>query len=227
MKTMVVPEFLNDIVQHLTEEWLDKYAYFIEIECFTQFQFNLISMLIKGQPKDVQPHYNDEIHIDLSETIAQFRKLYAHQQNVEDFIRDYAKLLMETPFIQLLAVMGQRFTDSSATDETALPPPRETLIKSCRIAYNNEITVARRAWEKHLGRGHTDFWGAMKGNNDKKEKQVRQLVEHIIDNASWWNVFYHYKHGWVYEIRIPNGNGIRWNREGTELIGFLEPFITS
>ncbi|MFC4818325.1 MULTISPECIES: hypothetical protein [unclassified Flavobacterium] len=225
MKTIETPELVNAIVQHFTEEWLDEYGYCIELKCFTLFQFNLLSMLIKGQPKNRLPLYTEEIHIDLSETIAQFRKLYAQQHDVDDFSRDYAKLLMEMPFIHWLAIMGQRFTESSATDVSALPPSRETLIKSCAVAYNNEITVARRAWEKHLGRGHTDFWGTMKGNNYKKEKQVRELVAHIIDNASWWNVFYHYKHGWVYEIRIPNGNGIRWNREGTELIGFLEPFI--
>lgn len=225
MLTTLPEDFRNDLLQYLPEAWLDRYSNFLEEENFGLFHANLITMMIKGQPKERLPHYNEEIHIDLKELLTQFRKLYATQQTVEGFTREYARLLTELPFIQLLAVMGQRFTESSATDATALPPKKEILIKSCLLPYNTEITQARRAWEKHLGRGHTDFWGAMEGNTAKKEKQVRKLVEHVIEHATWWNVFFHYKHGLVYEIRIPNGNGIRWNREGSELIGFLEPFV--
>lgn len=227
MKINTVPDFSRAIAQHLSQEWLDRYHDFLAASHFNCFQSGLIHLMIKGQPENRLPFYQEEIHIDLKETISFFRKLYATQLTVEDFTSGYAQMLMNVPFRHLLAIMGQRFTESSHTDETALPPEKQTLIQSGKTPYNNEITVARRSWEKHLGRGHTDFWGAMKGDNTRKEKQVRQLVEHIIDNASWWNVFHHYKHGPVYEIRIPNGNGIRWNKEGTVLIGFLEPFLAS
>ncbi|KAA1246823.1 hypothetical protein [Aquimarina sp. RZ0] len=65
------------------------------------------------------------------------------------------------------------------------------------------------------------------GRNEEqfKEEKVNTLLSNMIHNKSWWNLFYHYKHKYVYEIRIPSGHGIRWNASGTKLISFLEPFL--
>jgi len=139
--------------------------------------------------------------------------------------RTWAKVLQNAPFEYLLVILGQRLTPASITDETAIPPSRQTLIESCAETYNGEICVGTRAWEKHVGRSKDNFWGEIKGPPSERDKYVKNLVLEFIDNQVWWNVFYHYKHKLVYEIRIKSGHGIRWNKAGTSIIGFLEPFI--
>src|SRR2546425_1024649 len=82
---------------------------------------------------------------------------------------------------------------------------------------------AARALDKHAHRdaGH---WGVSRGGNDEKNEQALALVERVLDEATWWNVFGHFKHGIVYEARLPAGQGARWAVAGPRLIGFLEPF---
>lgn len=60
---------------------------------------------------------------------------------------------------------------------------------------------------------------------NQKNENAKNLVAKLIDNKTWWNIFFHYKHRLVYEIRVESGHGIRWNKEETNIIGFLEPFI--
>jgi len=91
--------------------------------------------------------------------------------------------------------------------------------------YNDQICIATRAWEKHIGRSEDEFWGVMKGNSRDKDEKIRSRIHQMIDQKTWWNVFFHYKHELVYEIRVASGHGIRWNNTGTQLIGFLEPFL--
>ncbi|CEJ70437.1 hypothetical protein BN1195_02763 [Chryseobacterium oranimense G311] len=69
------------------------------------------------------------------------------------------------------------------------------------------------------------FWGEVRGNNRQKQEKVMEKISYILDNRTWWNVFYHYKHELVFEVREKEGHGIRWSHGGKKLIGFLEKFI--
>ena len=129
------------------------------------------------------------------------------------------------PFEHWLNILGQRLTSASIRDENAIPPLKTTLIKACEEPFNSEITIAQRAWEKHIGRIDDDFWGEIKGNNQQKQEKVMAKIHDILDNRTWWNVFFHYKHELVFEVREKEGHGIRWSYGGTKLIGFLEKFI--
>ena len=60
---------------------------------------------------------------------------------------------------------------------------------------------------------------------EEKKQVTKATVIKIINKKTWWNVFTHYKHGVVYEVRIASGEGIRWKKNKLELIGFLEPFV--
>lgn len=217
----------NNIYRYLDANWLARYKDFYTEEHFVQFNLNLKKRMnaTEGDNTDALPFYQEEIKVDILETICNFKKIFSTQG--ETFEKKYATQLMSEPFENLLIVLGQRITAASVRDHNAIPPKKETLIKSCMKPYNEEMSIARRAREKHVGRGHTDFWGNISGNNARKEQHVLELIQYVIEHATWWNVFYHYKHELVYEIRIANGNGIRWNKEGTKLIGFLEPFLTS
>lgn len=217
----------NNIYRYLEADWLARYKDFYTEEHFSKFNLNLKKRMnaTEGDNIDALPFYQEEIKVDILETICNFKKIFSTQG--ETFEKKYATQLMSEPFENLLIVLGQRITAASVRDHNAIPPKKETLINSCMEPYNAEMSIARRAREKHVGRGHTDFWGNINGNNARKEQHVLELIQYVIEHATWWNVFYHYKHELVYEIRIANGNGIRWNKEGTKLIGFLEPFLTS
>ncbi len=135
-----------------------------------------------------------------------------------------AQLLETAPFAYLLVLIGQRWTSGSIKDARAIPPTTHLLQTSCFTAFNANIGVATRALEKHIGRNPDQFWGVLKGNATQKEATARKLVSHILRHKTGWNVFQHYKHGFVYEIRVASGHGMRWKHSGTQFIGFLEPF---
>lgn len=167
------------------------------------------------------PYFNEEIKINRQESFEKLMKILENDNS--DEVK--AKLLEEIPFEHWLNVLGQRVTSASIRDESAIPPLKATLINACKEPFNNEITIAQRAWEKHIGRMDDDFWGEIKGDNQKKQEKVMAKINDILDNKTWWNVFFHYKHELVFEVREKEGHGIRWSHGGTKLIGFLEKFI--
>ena len=125
---------------------------------------------------------------------------------------------------EFLIVIGQRITPASIQTFHAIPLPQEKLIAQAFIPYNREIKLAVRAWEKHVGRTETDFWGNIEGTPEQKEIHVSKLIHQMITDHYWWNVFEHFKHGLVYEIRVKQGHGIRWSITNAKFIGFVEPF---
>ncbi|MCP1298201.1 hypothetical protein NK356_03410 [Chryseobacterium sp. S0630] len=167
------------------------------------------------------PYFNEEIKINRQESFEKLMKILENDNS--DEVK--AKLLEEIPFEHWLNVLGQRVTSASIRDESAIPPLKVTLINACKEPFNNEITIAQRAWEKHIGRMDDDFWGEIKGDNQQKQEKVMAKINDILDNKTWWNVFFHYKHELVFEVREKEGHGIRWSHGGTKLIGFLEKFI--
>jgi hypothetical protein len=167
------------------------------------------------------PYFNEEIKINRQESFEKFITIL--ESNNSDEVK--AKLLEAIPFEHWLNILGQRLTSASIRDESAIPPLKSVLINACQEPFNNEITIAQRAWEKHIGRMDDDFWGQIKGNNQQKQEKVMAKINNILENKTWWNVFFHYKHELVFEVREKEGHGIRWSHGGTKLIGFLEKFI--
>jgi hypothetical protein len=125
-------------------------------------------------------------------------------------------------------LLGQRLTPASLSDERAFPPPRDRLLASAAHPHSaaDHLSVAARALTKHVGRigGTGDFWGQVTGTIDQKNSAALAIVERILDQTTWWNVFGHCKHEHVFEARVSSGHGARWAHTGDELIGFVEPF---
>lgn len=214
---------LKKYIPYISEAWKEKYSKILQEEHLESIEKNIA--LFKSDPTLFDlPHFSEEIKEDLSISFNYFFEINTliNSQNDSEYI---AQKLEQIPFEQWLVVLGQRLTSASERDEKAIPPLRENLIASCLVLYNSEITVAQRAWEKHIDRLEDEFWGKMKGNNQLKQEKMMEKIRYIIDHKTWWNIFFHYKHGLVYEIREKGGHGIRWNAEGSQLIGFLEPFI--
>jgi hypothetical protein len=203
-----------------SDEWKEKYHAILAAEHLKSLSENI--QKFKDQHLDWElPFFNEELKIDRDESFNTFIVIFESQSSDEVKTKE----LEEIPFEHWLNILGQRLTSASLRDETAIPPLQNKLMEACQKSFNDEITIAQRAWEKHVGRMEDQFWGEVKGNNQQKQQIVMEKIDYIFQNKTWWNVFFHYKHEFVYEIREKGGHGIRWSHGGKGLIGFLEVFI--
>ena len=203
-----------------SEQWREKYQAILAEEHLKSLNENIKKF--KAQTLDLDlPFFNEEIKINRDESFGLFINILESKNS--DEVK--AKQLEEIPFEHWLNILGQRLTSASLRDENAIPPLKTLLIEACEKPFNNEITIAQRAWEKHVGRLDDQFWGEVKGNNHQKQQAVMEMINYILDHKTWWNVFFHYKHELVFEVREKEGHGIRWSHGGKNLIGFLEGFI--
>ncbi|MGG5209833.1 hypothetical protein ACQWU4_12855 [Chryseobacterium sp. MIQD13] len=203
-----------------SDSWKDQYQDVLAEEHLQ----NIDNNLRKFQEHNFEwefPYFNEEIKMDRKESFNLFINIF--QSNDTDEVK--ASRLEKIPFEHWLNILGQRMTSASIRDENAVPPLQNILLEACRKPFNSEITIAQRALEKHIGRMDDQFWGEIKGNNQQKQEKVMEKIIYILNNRTWWNVFYHYKHELVFEVREKEGHGIRWSHGGKQLIGFLEKFI--
>ena len=216
---MVMNSF-EPYIPFFSDSWKDRYQAILAEEHLRSLKDNIQRFQDNTLIWNL-PYFNEEIHINREEIFNQFTSIFIG----EDSDEVKAKYLEEIPFDCWLIALGQRLTSASIRDENAIPPLNEVLVKACQEPFNHEITIAQRAWEKHTGRMDDHFWGEVKGNNQQKQEKVMQKIHYILENKTWWNVFFHYKHELVFEVREKDGHGIRWSHGGTKLIGFLERFI--
>jgi hypothetical protein len=228
MNAVVFFNEIKAIIPDLNQEWKTKYALFLTDENLHLFSENL--MFFQNQKKEISrlPYFKDEIIVSIQDKMVYFKEvLEAFESNSGQLKIILIKALEETPFEIILLILGQRLTSASRRDETGIPPENAVLLQSCFLPFNDEITVAERAWEKHVGRkkDSTSILGEIKGNRSQKRLMVEKLAYHFLGYKTWWNIFYHFKHDLVYEIRIENGQGMRWSADGKRFIGFLEDFL--
>lgn len=203
-----------------SKAWKEKYHTIFEAEHLNALHDNIQNFQHKISDWEL-PYFNEEIKTNREKSFDLFLSIF----NSEEPDEIKAQKLEEIPFEHWLNILGQRLTSASIRDERAIPPPRKVLIEACQKPFNEEITIAQRAWEKHVGRMEDQFWGEVKGNNREKQEKVMEKINFILDSKTWWNVFFHYKHELVFEVREKGGHGIRWSDGGKHLIGFLEVFI--
>ncbi len=203
-----------------SEGWKEKYHAILAEEHLENLEKNIQKFRNHTLDWDL-PFFNEEIKIDRDVSFNLFIDIF------ESIDSDNIKVekLEQIPFEHWLNILGQRLTSASLRDENAIPPLKSLLIEACQKSFNEEITTAQRAWEKHVGRMNDQFWGEVKGNNQQKQQIVMEKINFILDHKTWWNVFFHYKHELVFEVREKDGHGIRWSHGGKQLIGFLEIFI--
>ncbi|PXW09407.1 MULTISPECIES: hypothetical protein [Chryseobacterium] len=203
-----------------SDTWKDQYKALLAKEHLENMEKNIYRFKENTLDWDF-PYFNEEITINRQESFEKF--ITVLESSDSDEVK--ADFLEAIPFEHWLNVLGQRLTSASIRNENAVPPLKTILINACKEPFNSEITMAQRAWEKHIGRIDDDFWGEIKGNNQQKQEKVMAKIHDILENKTWWNVFFHYKHELVFEVREKEGHGIRWSHGGTKLIGFLEKFL--
>nr|VDD04578.1 unnamed protein product [Brassica oleracea] len=103
----------------------------------------------------------------------------------------------------------------------ALPPPRSVLLSSFMLPYKPKIKGCRlshgaRALSKHVDRSSDGFWGVLSGSDSDKNRLAMDIINSFIGQCCWMNIHIVPPHGEVFEIRVVQGYGARWSRDGTK-----------
>ncbi|KAK3031885.1 hypothetical protein RJ639_035195 [Escallonia herrerae] len=121
------------------------------------------------------------------------------------------------------------FVHTVGTVPEALPPPRSTLLSSFLLPHNPDIkgstlTDGTRALAKHVNRSGGRYWGTFRGSDSDKNNLAVDAIGNLLAHSCWLNMHIVSPHGVVFEIRVSDGYGARWSEDGTQFIGFLEPY---
>jgi hypothetical protein len=216
----------------LPEEFRTAHARLLLDEHLARLADRLESFHRDGVPAERPlPHFAAECTPPATESFACFRAALAARDNVADpgdpaVVLAFADALVTAGTGHLLLLLGQRLTPASLTDARAIPPTRAELLASANRLHSpaDALTMAGRALTKHVHRSPEAFWGEVRGAAAEKNAAAERVLNHVLDHATWWNVFGHFQHETVFEARVPTGHGARWGHGGGEFIGFLEPF---
>ncbi|MEK7484608.1 MAG: hypothetical protein AABZ60_09800 [Planctomycetota bacterium] len=205
--------------------------FFTEEEPLQKLAKRLLEFSQAGVPTAFPlPHFHVECTPPLSTAYIFFEKPIKHwkEGSLEPslLMQQFANALIQADCKNILILLGQRLTPASLTDARAIPPSKAKLMASASQEYAQGLTVGARALTKHVHRSPDQFWGEIKGSTEEKNKLSLHKISTILDQTTWWNIFGHYKHDIVFEARVPEGQGARWGHGGSELIGFLEPFLS-
>lgn len=183
--------------------------------------------LLERQP----PFFDEETTPPLGEAFGPFADAMSRWASVSDSPDDslepsFVAALQIVRFDQLLHLLGMRTTSASVTDSRAVPPARALLLSAAGDVCDgtSALSVAARALDKHVARGDDSFWGSLSGSEADKSARARSLLVELLEQRTWWNVFTHFQHGLVYEVRVASGHGARWTHDGRKFVGFIDPF---
>ncbi len=230
MKKEELTKLLLESKIFFSKEWLNEYEAFFQEEILLEFSKKLIQYDKEGVSKKLPlPLFNEETTPLLRESFEPFEEvlntLDSGVFNIESSKKELVKAIENIDFKHLLLLLGQRITSATVQNADGIPPLQTDLLVTSFQPYNHQVSKAVRAFEKHAERTTDNFWGTITGNPKEKEEKVKHILTTILNDKTWWNVFYHYKHELIYEIRIPSGHGIRWKKNTLEFIGFVEPFL--
>ncbi|TYI39597.1 hypothetical protein ES332_A02G107100v1 [Gossypium tomentosum] len=139
-----------------------------------------------------------------------------------------ASILSELSYEGVQSLLGLAHTTGTISD--ALPPPKSTLLSSFMLPYNPDVkgstlTHGARALAKHVNQSSNKYWGNLNGSDSNKNKLAMGVIVDLIINSCWLNMYTFQPHGDVFEIRVAEGYGARWSKDGYKFIGFLEPYM--
>ena len=231
MEKSQLKQLLLACKDHVDREWLQQHSALFVEEHMAKLAQNLFDFHKNGV-RDTQPlpHFHVECTPPLRQAFAHFQDVICEIEKTQfsmtsSNIDILSNCLQQAGCVSILMLLGQRHTPASITDHSAIPPTTELLMSSAFMEGKQGLTIAARAWTKHVGRSSDNFWGEVKGSAQTKNNTARKIVLFILENTTWWNIFYHYKHALVYEARVASEHGVRWGQKGEEFIGFLEPFL--
>jgi hypothetical protein len=176
------------------------------------------------------PSFVDETTPPLEPIFAPWRSVLTELATTSDPVpaeqlTGVAFRLEATTLDGLLVLMGMRRTPGSLSGAAAIPPTTRDLLRAAEQPFREgeTLSIAGRAWTKHVPRSGEEFWGTVQGAAADHNRTALGLLRRILRDATWWNVYAHFQRGTVFEARIPTGHGARWE-VGGPFVGFLEPF---
>ncbi|KAJ0093642.1 hypothetical protein Patl1_26488 [Pistacia atlantica] len=133
-----------------------------------------------------------------------------------------ATILSGLGYEGIQSLLGLAHTPGTISD--ALPPSRSTLLSSFLLPFKpnvkgSTLTQGARALAKHVNRSSNRYW------DSDKNRLAMDVICRLIAHCCWLNVHIVQPHGIVFEIRVADGYGARWSKDGTKFIGFLEPYM--
>lgn len=78
---------------------------------------------------------------------------------------------------------------------------------------------------KHVNRSSDGWWGTLCGSDSDKNRVASNVIDRLLRDCCWMNVHLIQPHECVFEIRVCDGYGARWTKDGSKFIGFLEPYM--
>ncbi|KAK3588530.1 hypothetical protein CHS0354_014241 [Potamilus streckersoni] len=123
----------------------------------------------------------------------------------------------------LLDLLGIRKTVGT---KDLWPPSRQKLEASFTQKHSakSELSVGARALAKHHHRDQSSsWWGTSTGTEQEKNEYALNIVNKILDEATWINIHWLPNDVFVIEARLAEGYGARWTADGENFRGFLEP----
>ncbi|CAM8908360.1 unnamed protein product [Rhodiola kirilowii] len=61
--------------------------------------------------------------------------------------------------------------------------------------------------------------------DSNKNQHALEVLNKLLAHCCWLNIHVVPPHEEVFEIRVADGYGARWTKDGNQFIGFLEPFM--
>lgn len=224
---------IQTVVKTECPPFYQKYSKFFEDEILSEFVNNifLYPKIIDGNevPIFFKPIFKLEVKYEIRKLILPFFNTFSllnnekNNENQDNNLYNLKKLFCEAKIEDLLLILGQRITPGSIRNEIAIPPKRIDLLASAKVSNKAGLFDVARALSKHSSRNNEKFWGKIHGTVDEQNKNAIFKLEEILNGKTWWNVFGHGKHDYVYEIRTSLGYGARWRYKDLKFIGFIEP----
>jgi hypothetical protein len=106
------------------------------------------------------------------------------------------------------------------------------------------LTAGGRAWSKHAHRSAGEdsasdagWWGRARGPVATINENALKLFWRVMDRASWRNLHWLPHQVLVYEVRVPEGYGMRWSQDRSGVLndeeldrlwtfrGYVEPMM--
>lgn len=139
-------------------------------------------------------------------------------------LKECEEQLKATPlFIHLSH--GLALTTGSALG--SLPPTKAQCLEAYQLPNSVGLTAGARAWTKHAHRsqelhpanvskkykGEAGWWGRAQGPKTVLNENALELFWRIVNTTSWRNLHWLPHKVLVYEMREPEGYGMRWSQD--------------
>lgn len=143
---------------------------------------------------------------------------------------------------------GLAYTVGSALGST--PPSVDTCLAAFLVPNKAGLTAGARAWSKHSHRsegwndGEDDqsrreasagWWGTASGSVAIINENALALFNKVMGGATWRNLHWLPHKVLVYEVRVPEGYGMRWSQDRSDnerneerpwsFRGYVEPMM--